>query len=389
MIGKQLTALRKLAGSLPSLGLDGSDQASLALQNHQQQLLQLEQEIVAGLDLLVASRQREAALRRQHRHLQNCCQLLLEFLVEDEWQTTPLKPYTLANEGMLIRLLDFQYQAHGYYFNEHNSVPLLYQTRFLAKMQAQQLLLEAGFKRKKLPQPLQEILISLFAHTDVKNRYSYAQLHYLVCLQTRIINYTQKVSDGDFANSLLAYLIYQNLNYVPFIKYFQQYLEIQHSTIYNVKEQYVFLCEREKYFVCLLENRNTAFDFGKDSAKEQLLAYVNAWMVYHHRLQQPAQLVQQANSPAFGHYRVKLNIGADGLAYLLRLLIEAGVLEAEPRSKLLQFVARHFQTAGIGDQLLSANSISTKYKQVVQRTALNVRSLLKRMTKIVEANFDC
>ena len=389
MIGKQLTALKKLAGSLPALGSDGSGQATLSLRKHQQQLLQLEQEIVAGLDLLVASRQREAALRRQHRHLQNCCQLLLGFLVEDEWQTQPLKPYMLANEAMLLRLLDFQYQAHGNYFNEHNSAPLLYQTRCLAKMQAQQLLLAAGFKRKKLPQRLQEILLGLFADTDLANGYSYAQMHYLGDLQTRIINYTHKVSDEEFENSLLAYLIYQNLNYAPLIRYIQENLEIQLSAIYNLKEQFVFLSQREKYFACLLENRNTAFDFGKDSAKEQLLAYVNACMVYYNRIQQPAQLVQPSNSPAFGHYRVKLSIGADGLAYLLRLLIEAGVLEAEPRSKLLQFVARHFQTAGIGDQLLSANSLTTKYKQVVQRTALNVRSLLKRMTKIGEANFDC
>lgn len=389
MIGKQLTALRKLAGTLPAFALDASHQAYLALENHQQQLLQLEQEFVEGLDLLVASRQREAAIMRKHRSLQQCCQSLLAFLNDEKWQTTLLKPYALANEAMLLRLLDFQQQAHGHYFNEHKSAPLLYQHRFWAKMKTQQPLLTTGFKRKKLPQRLQEILLSLFADTDLANEYSYAQMHYLMDMQIRIINYTQKVSDEEFENSLLAYLIYQNLNYAPLIKYIQEDLEIQLSAIYNLKEQFVFLCQREKYFVCLLEKRNTAFDRIQDSAKEQLLGYISACIVYHHRLQPPVKLVQSANSLSVEHYRLKLNIGADGLAYLLRLLIEAGVLEAEPRSKLLQFVSQHFQTAGIGDQLLSANSIATKYKQVVQRTALNIRSLLKKMTKIVEANFDC
>ena len=86
-------------------------------------------------------------------------------------------------------------------------------------------------------------------------------------------------------------------------------------------------------------------------------------------------------------YRVKVSISADALAYLVRLLIETGVIVASPRSDLLVFIAKHFQTPGIGNAYLSANSLGTKYRQVVQSTAKNVNAALGRMQRIVGKEF--
>ena len=87
-------------------------------------------------------------------------------------------------------------------------------------------------------------------------------------------------------------------------------------------------------------------------------------------------------------YRIKMTLSADALAYLLRLLIEADIIVAVPRSEFLAFIARHVQTPGIGMAYLSPNSLGTKYKQVVQTTAKNVNAALMRMLKILNKNFD-
>ncbi|MNL68538.1 hypothetical protein D3C87_1932750 [compost metagenome] len=78
----------------------------------------------------------------------------------------------------------------------------------------------------------------------------------------------------------------------------------------------------------------------------------------------------------------------DALAYLIRLLIAAKAIEPGVRTELLTFVAGIFQTPGTGLNGISPGSMETKYKQVVQSTAVTIRALLIRMLKTLEEEFD-
>lgn len=81
---------------------------------------------------------------------------------------------------------------------------------------------------------------------------------------------------------------------------------------------------------------------------------------------------------------MKVSLSVDGLAYLIRLMVEAGVILAGSRSELMEFISRHVQTPGIGEGHLSVKSLNNKYKQVVQSTINAVRAALMRMLKILE-----
>jgi len=70
------------------------------------------------------------------------------------------------------------------------------------------------------------------------------------------------------------------------------------------------------------------------------------------------------------------------------LLNKAGGLDAGPVTQLILAISNNFITPGIGDGYISPNSLTTKYKQVVQSTAVRVRVLLVRMLKLLNEEFS-
>jgi len=354
-----------------------------------EQLLAFEQGLQQALDELVSSKQREILVKRKMWQLQLRCALILDLLSEENNAATmPNKTTALA--AMLMRLLAYQHLYFQNYFNLNYTAPKPYVDAYFAGFKPHYQVLAAGLKKKKIAPALLEIVMGVFSVQEKQSSYTYQQLLYLKQLQVSLITFCQKIADEAFEQTLLAYLIYLNFNHSPLIKYVILVIDQEHAAQLGVKAQFELWCAKEQYFSALATKNVAGYHDLQGSAKSQILNHITCGIVYHQRNTANAMAVpQQATHLAISPYRIKLNISADALAYLLRLLIETEVVDAEPRSQLILFVSKHFQTAGIGEELLSANSLTTKYKQVVQRTALQLRGILKRMTKVIDSNFDC
>jgi hypothetical protein len=66
----------------------------------------------------------------------------------------------------------------------------------------------------------------------------------------------------------------------------------------------------------------------------------------------------------------------DALTYFYKLLNKAGGLDAGPVTQLILAISNNFITPGIGDGYISPNSLTMKYKQVVQSTAMRVSGIV-------------
>lgn len=86
-------------------------------------------------------------------------------------------------------------------------------------------------------------------------------------------------------------------------------------------------------------------------------------------------------------FRIRVLLSAEGLAYFFKLLNKAGALDAGPVSRMIVSLSKNFTTRGIGHGTLSTHSLTTKYKQVVQTTAVAVRALLVKMLKQLDEEF--
>ncbi len=256
---------------------------------------------------------------------------------------------------------------------------------FMAQMDQ----LRAGFKKKGVELALQDILLSCFNDFMEGKTCYYEQLLYMKALQAELINFCNKVSGAPFTELLIQHLLFLRFNHSAFISFYQLKIRAGLEPVFELRMQFDYLCAYEKALKIQTEWANGVFDKKSPAAHMAVLAYVKAELEYLQKKQnwdlgdRPLQLKTTAG-PA---YRIKVSISADALAYLLRLLVESGIIIAQPRSQLLGFVARNFQTPGIGEQLLSASSLGVKYLQVVQTTAKGVRAALMRMLKILDSRF--
>ncbi len=126
-----------------------------------------------------------------------------------------------------------------------------------------------------------------------------------------------------------------------------------------------------------------AYNCKRNSVKHQLLIFLNNEICFLRQRQEGSgsAIIQQS------HYRVKVTISSELLIYLFRLLIETGIIEANPRSNLIAFIAEHFETPRTKESLLSVGSLTNKYKAVNQHTAMQMRTLLQNLVKQIDTDF--
>jgi hypothetical protein len=85
-------------------------------------------------------------------------------------------------------------------------------------------------------------------------------------------------------------------------------------------------------------------------------------------------------------YKIRTSMSVDALACLLRLMVQAKVVEPGVKSELFAFGSGIFKMPGTGVGGISPHSFNNKYKQVIMSTADNAR-LLMRMIKIAEKEY--
>lgn len=343
-----------------------------------------------ALEILACSKQRNQILCRQVNKVQDyCCRILNKIAVKHDHCNKLTEILILVKTGILGLLTEVK-ATFLHCFDDTKEAPIYWQLDQMAKLKANENLLFAGLRKFKLEIGLKELLVLKFTQPIPFHRYSFEQLDYLVICQASLLNFCKKIANEQADKLLINHLIYLNFNELDFLVYVKRLIADDLAHLLHDKAQYKRLCEIEQDLVCVPQQRQLGFLKGNDTAQNQLLAYVSAGIVYFHRKADfggPSEN-RIKEKIALENYRVKINLSVDALAYLLKLLIETGIIEAKPKSKVFQFFAQHFQTPGIGEELISGFSLSIKYQQVVQKTANNMRMMLRKMIHQIDANFD-
>lgn len=366
-----------------------TDQQNLMQGNPAAQLLQLKESLLLEIEALVLSKRNDHLIKRHIRYTQIECIHLLD-LLPDENSDHFVNPLQKLTRSCLEQVLDYLFDAHSYHVDQDVYAPEQHLLRRQKQIADQLNVLKAGLKRKKVIPELQYIIAAAFERFVHLTKATYHQLHYHSKLQQSIIKLCNQINNVQFDELLLEHLIYFSFNESAFVSFCKQQMIQDLDQMYQETLKYEKLCFFEKSLMAQQEKINFRFSSERPSVKSQLMAFVSAELNYYKRnydFVAQKQTVNNFTQTGVTPYRVKMNLSVDGLAYLVRLFCQSEVIEANPRSKLLEFISQHFQTAGIGDKLLSAQSLGTKYKQVTQSTANGLRVLLNRMIKEIDADF--
>ncbi|WP_432708846.1 hypothetical protein, partial [Pedobacter sp.] len=339
----------------------------------------------------VFSQTSDQLVERHLRQIQHECLELLNLLEQQEQRECRLQ---MAMVDLLVAILTYLETHHSQYFCLKAQVPDRQLKHVLLEMEEQMKLLSTGFKRKAVDLPLQDLMLTCFNGFLKSGKASYESLAYMKHLQKSLINLCRDVQAEDFTRIVMEHLLYLRFNAASYEGYYKSRLLENLDKVYNLNDKFELLYHLEKVIKGQQERGTACFDPQSPSLVAVLASFIKAEIRYLQKKQGIALLGQPPETkrgmiaiPQVPDYRIKVSISADALAYLVRLLIETGVIVASPRSDLLVFIAKHFQTPGIGNAYLSANSLGTKYRQVVQSTAKNVNAALGRMQRIVGKEF--
>ena len=353
----------------------------LSLLDSEARLSSLGEEAKLALTTLVYSKQGQQRIARQMQQWQHDLTMLLNQLNQIEM---PEVKKSALTKFLLVQCSHLE-QHYPIFFNTAALMPDLMADEIKKNISNDLTLLQAALKQCKIGSELAAIIIQTFEQLKLKKACSYRAWRYWQLILEKLIRFCKNVANGELENLLQEYLIYLRFDSLTFYHYLRTQLGCQLDHCVRIDERYDLLCELKKKLLVQPEHNNILQQDLGLALREMLLDFVLAELTYLQRRQTTEKNHQAVLQD---QYRVSVGISVDCLAYLLKLAIAVGLVNASPRSTFFSFVAQHFQTPGIGDAQISVNSLNAKYKQVVQHTAVKVRLLLRRMIKEIETEFD-
>ncbi|ACU03145.1 hypothetical protein [Pedobacter heparinus] len=257
------------------------------------------------------------------------------------------------------------------------------------QLQAQLDAMVAGMMRCQTDKTLQALLVSKMARLVQQESTSYQQVGYLQNLQQWILEQCEGSCTGDMTGSLYRQLIRTNFNASSFIAYCKARIEEELAGIAGVESKYIALCKHERDFGHLIyKKKSLKFEPGLADVKTVMLRYVRTELAYLKKIHESIVVKMPPVAAPLQADKIAFSFSVDALAYFFKLLVNAGVVVAEPKSQLFRFVAKVFTTPGTADGGIAEHSFTNKYNQTVQATAKIVRAALVRMLRLVDKEFD-
>lgn len=324
-----------------------------------------------------------------YRHLQQMdkeCTLMLDALYNYPDLLERMLPLYRATEDCLKEILNHLRSNYVKYLD-----PLVAMPRFLyhaaaGQIEAKAAALVQAMSSYHADKTLQALVICKMTGLLQKGTGNWQEIAALEKLQKWIMELCVG-RNSNITDELKDLLIRADFNTTGFIQYCQSWIAADVAECYELKEKYDLLYEYERYYRTLhIKHRAIKFLPGQPKVKDQLLAFVKAeldCMVKKER----SMHEKDADAITICPSRIPVSISVDTLAYFFKLLVKVKVIRDTGKNTVLLFLAKSFQTPGIGDAEISPNSLDSKYRQVTKNTAIAVRAMLMRMLKELDQEF--
>ncbi|MBE9601872.1 hypothetical protein [Pedobacter sp. MC2016-24] len=350
------------------------------------ELPEISREMFQVMGILVFSPLEANLVNRHIRQIQRETIFLIDTL--QAYQNIPACMAMLHQAVLtcLTELLQGIEEQYSDYFNLDLAMPASGFKAEVEKLSNHMDLLIAGLKAKSSDKALQQLIIGSLNGFLTADSCTYYRLAYVQGLQESLTNLCKTTEKKEADERLREHLVYYNLNNATHVRYHKTLIANALASVFDVQEQYELLYAYQKQFRGWQQLKTAAYSPRQEGIRQVMLSYIKAEIKYLTKVR-PVSAPDPASDAAVSNYKICVSLSVDALAYFFRLLILAGVVNGSPRSQLIRFIAKHFQTPGASKKGISERSLEGKYNQVVQSTANTVRMVLMRMLKILNDQF--
>jgi len=334
---------------------------------------------------------------RQIRQIQHECITLLDHV--DKYQNLP--PIVDALKSAVIKCLDQVLEKIesdcSTYLDYEILMPSLHLKREKIAVESDMNLLVLALKNLAADRKLQKLIIECMTDLLKSARCYYYRMIYVKKLQESLIQLCKKTTKAGIDDDLMTHLLALNYNTVGFVKYYQQKVANELAACIEEEAQfeYLNLCENNfgnphyrksalSYDLKLRRVNHILHDFVR---LELNIRHKRVALAREHLRAAELKQVTVVPKPTSCTYKIRTGLSVSALAYFIKLMIKARVIEPGVRTELLAFMAGIFQTPHCASTGISANSLGVKYNNVVQTSVTTVRVLLVRMLKLLDDEY--
>ncbi|WP_316814089.1 hypothetical protein [Pedobacter heparinus] len=353
----------------------------------------------------------KAMICRQLRQIHKECIYLLDKIEKVGALATEMEQLRLAVIKCLDQIVEKLLDDYTKYLEFDILMPVRHLRSGQLKVTSGMKALQVVFDALGVPQKLQQVILACMNDVGKGTRCFYERMVYVQALQEGLLELCRHSHKSCIHADLLRFLVERNYNTEAFIGYYKKAFADELTELVDEPEQLKYLEALERDLNIRPYRKSVfCYDHKRSRAKDVLHAFVLSELDMRQREAEQrrraeleafraSQAVKARTEANVGDakmkegtafmpgYKIRTPLSVDALAYLLKLLIVAKVIEPGVKTELFAFIAGIFQTPGTGLNGISPGSFETKYKQVVQNTAKTVRVLLVRMLKVLDEEF--
>jgi hypothetical protein len=279
-------------------------------------------------------------------------------------------------------LLDFIERHFTSYFNQNVKAP----ERYIAITGAAILDVTNEYQEALAVHKVEPNLISLvlaplrkFSEHTSSGRVTYREIMYAKEL-SKEIKKMLRIGSFRLDDSIRNLLLYMNYNAIGYFNYYTRYLQEQVKTLESRPEK----IEKLSYFLKTINQTQVkpgvAYHPVYPSLKEQVVDWISEEISYEEKVFQLTQKKLVAAGPLPADFKVQIDMSLSQLAYILRVFIEAKIVQTKNLSEVLRFFAKYYQ---VKNQKIAYESLRVRYYNPEESIRKSVRSILLQLVDLI------
>lgn len=356
-------------------------------------LPEIKDELAKHMTFIVYSIFDNSLVKRQLRQIQSECTFLLNAI--DKYDHCVGEMLVLKNNTIdcLNTTLDKIITQYSKYADFSKNMNRIHFREKMTEINEQLVQTKKMMLIQELKGDLQTLILEAFKKIVKYKTATYQQVNYLSNFLPGLNEILHKTVSTNAEEKLCQYLIQHSYNSELFIQFMlKRYEGI--AAIINLWERKTALfrlhCSLRRHKADAKHNRylpegNSIYSRLIDFVETELHCATNAIENAKPKL---VPIIAPVHVPYKAvDYKLRFNISVDCLAYLIKLMVNANVIDPGIKAELQRYVAENFQTPGTKSIGMSTGSFQTKYKNVTQSTSITVKTALMAMLKLIDKEF--
>ena len=286
----------------------------------------------------------------------------------------------------LTDILDFIRQRFPEYFNRKVKLPEPEKIRFLKEINRKYSFIKSLFENRSVNQTLARVCSHPIAKAnDPLSVITYEKVFFIDTLIHELQQTMETVSEDDIDDCirlLLAHLDYNDENY------FRYYVDFIKSGMSEIESQTDHLERLALHFKIISQSHSKnglIYDDTLPPIREQLMDWILDEIQYREkRLRFSTLALVKDDEFSKTDFKIEFDISVSQLACLIKVFIEAGIIQNKNISELIRFLARFAKTKR--SESISNESFRIKYYNVESGTKQSVRNLFHTAISYINSN---